>query len=223
MNTLPGKQCFIFDMDGTIIDTARDIVRTTNLTLVEFGLEELPDDLITSFIGGGIPRLVERALGDRADELMDRMVPRFTERYEAEPAAVSRPYPGVMEVMHSIKQAGGQVAICTQKAERIARKITDTLDMSQYVDSMIGPESVTHRKPHPEPVLKVLSELSVPASAAIFVGDTAADIASGNAAGVMTCAVSYGYGSIESMRPESPTFEIDAMDELFTHVTVTRA
>lgn len=224
VNDLPAYRYFILDMDGTVVDTAPDIVRSANRTLQELGLENLPYETVASFIGGGVPKLMQRCLaeraGERAEELQEEGVKIFTGFYTAEPAVDSTLYPTVLDTMKSIAERGGRFGICTQKPEALAQAILDTLGIGSLVEVLVGPESVTHRKPHPEPVLKVLTDFSASAKDAIFVGDTASDMAAAHAAGVVTCGVTYGYGSADSVQSENPRYLVDSFDALLTHVSV---
>lgn len=104
--------------------------------------------------------------------------------------------------------------MCTQKDEPISLAILEQLGVAPLVDYLVGPESVTHRKPHPEPVLKVLQGLDVTAHESIFVGDAATDIQAARAAGVVSCAATFGYGSAESLLAESPGYVINDFAEL---------
>lgn len=220
MTTQPVFRCFILDLDGTAVDTAPDIARSANRTLVGLGLAPLPDDVVASYIGGGVPVLMQRCLGDLADQYMERAVPMFMELYSAEPAVDSAVYPGVLEAVETIKAHGGVVAVCTQKPEAITHKILVELGLEPYVDFAIGPESVTHRKPHPEPVLKVLAALGVAAPEALFVGDTASDMVAAKAAEVATVAVTYGYGSEDSLRAENPDYVVDSFSQVLQLVAI---
>lgn len=220
VTVLPSFHCFILDLDGTLVDTAPDIARSANRTLIELGLAALPDETVASYIGGGIPKLMERCLADKADEYMERAVPLFMSLYEAEPAALSTVYPGVRDAVATIAGRSALVGLCTQKPEPLARRVIDQLGLGSYVQYIIGPESVTHRKPHPEPVLKVLAGLGATAAESIYVGDTATDVQAARAAEVVTCAVTYGYGSEQSLRAENPDYVVDAFADLLDLVTV---
>lgn len=213
-------KCFILDMDGTVIDTAPDIANAANNTLRDLGLNALPAEQIAGYIGGGVVKLMERCLAEQAEDLIDKAIPIYNKYYDADPATESRLYPGVLESLQKIKSEGGLIGICTQKPEGFSQKINEQLDIAEYVDSLVGPESVTHKKPHPEPVLKVLSDLGVDAADAIFVGDAATDIIAGEAAGVLTCAVTYGYGKPETLLAENPDYTIDHFEQLFDLVQV---
>lgn len=213
-------RCFILDMDGTVVDTAPDIANAANATLRDLGLNPLPTEQIAGFIGGGVVKLMQRCLGERADELLEQSIPIYSKYYDADPATESRLYPGVLASLRKIKAEGGLVGICTQKPEGFSQKINEKLGIADYVDSLVGPESVTHKKPHPEPVLKVLSDLGIDADDAVFVGDAATDVIAGTAAGVVTCAVTYGYGRPETLIAENPDYTIDHFEELFDLVQV---
>lgn len=220
MTQPPSYHCFVLDLDGTLVDTAPDIARAANRTLAALGFDMLPDATVASFIGGGIPKLLERCLGDATDRYLDEALPIYMTLYTAEPAATSSVYPGVVETMRQIRDAGAVMGVCTQKDEPLSQAILDQLGLAEFVDCVVGPESVTHRKPHPEPVLRALELLDVAPTDAIFVGDAATDIRAARAAGVASCAVTFGYGSAESLRAEDPTFVVDRFGELLEHVAI---
>ncbi len=216
----PTFKCFILDMDGTVVDTAPDIANAANQTLRDLGMSPLPVRQIAGYIGGGVVKLMERCLAERADELLEQSIPIYTKYYDAKPAVESRLYPGVLAGMQKIKAEGGLIGICTQKPEGFSHRINEQLGIAEYVDCLVGPDSVTHKKPHPEPVLKVLEKLGVDKDTAIFVGDAASDIIAGEAAGVTTCAVTYGYGKPETLLAENPDYTIDAFEQLFDLVRI---
>lgn len=220
VNGKPSFRCFILDMDGTIVETAYDNARIANQVLAHLGREPLPDDLVASYFGDGIPMLMTRCLGDPADPDLDTAVSLFLSMYEADPVESSRVYPGVLDTLLSIQTQGGRVGICTQTPEAIAKKVLDLLGFATVVDCVVGPESVTHRKPHPEPVLTVLARLSCDAAEAVFVGDMKTDMMAATGAGVATIAATYGYGTLEDLRAQNPRFEASTFADVLTLVGV---
>ncbi len=216
----PAFTCFILDMDGTIVDTAADNARAANLALRELGFDPLPVETVTSYIGGGVPRIMRRCLGESADAYLDKAVDAFMRHYEADPVALSVPYAGVDEALGYIVEHGGRIGVATQTPEDLAQEILDGVDLARYVNVVVGPESVKKRKPDPEPILKVLGELGGTSHKAILVGDAPSDLQAARAAGVTTCAALYGYGSIEALRAEEPAYSITHFPELLSQVAV---
>ncbi|WP_051208819.1 HAD family hydrolase [Propionicicella superfundia] len=220
MTDLPAYSCFVLDMDGTIVDTALDNARAANEALVDLGLEPLPAETVRSFIGGGVPRIMQRCLGDLAEDRLDDAVAAFMRHYEADPVSLSRPYPGVVETLTRITAEGGRIGICTQTPDHLAHDILAGTGLARFIGVVVGPESVTHRKPHPEPVLRVLAELGSGPEAAVLTGDAASDLQAARAAGVTACAATYGYGTTASLRAEDPAFEIATFPDLLRRVRV---
>ncbi len=208
----------IWDFDGVVVDTGRDIANAMNYVLKTLGLEELPMPTIMSYIGGGAEPIVRKCLGDKSDALFDQALVLLKQRYGEYYLVETCLYPGVADVLEHYRAAGKQQAIATNKIERIARGILDGLHIAQYFSVLVGPESITHRKPHPEAVLRILEALQASPARALMVGDTAPDLLAGKAAGTITCGVTYGYGSREEVEGAGPDFIIDRAPEMLDYI-----
>lgn len=127
-------------------------------------------------------------------------------------------YPGIREVLERYARAGKRMGIATNKLRPIACRILEALDIERYFEELIGPEDVQQCKPHPEAVLRVLRALNTPAQRAVMVGDTAADIGAGKAAGTLTVGVTYGYGKPEDVAAAEPDLLIDSAADLLKHL-----
>jgi phosphoglycolate phosphatase len=204
----------VFDFDGVLVDTGHDIANAINYVLRHFGLAELPAEVIISFIGRGAPKLVQDSLGEAHLDLLDRALPMFLKRYSKFYLVETHLYPGVREVLEHYQEAGKTLAIATQKPEPITRSIISGLQISPYIDIVVGPESITHRKPHPESILKILQATQTEPQRLIMVGDMASDVQTGKAAGSLTCAVTYGLGHRPDLEAANPDFLIDEIKEL---------
>jgi phosphoglycolate phosphatase len=204
----------IFDLDGTLVDASRDIASATNYVLEKIGRPGLPVETIAGYIGGGAEALWRKVLGGEADALLPTVLPQFLERYTAHACDETVLYPGALDVLLVLEKARFKLAIATQKVEAISFEIMDKLRIRSFFPVIIGPESITHRKPHPESVLVILERLGCRAEQAWMVGDTPADILAGKAAGVQTVGVTYGYGLKEEIVSAGPNFVIDRLVEL---------
>jgi phosphoglycolate phosphatase len=212
-------ETLIFDFDGVLVDTGPDIALAANETLKVLGLAPLPADQIVSFIGGGAEVLMRRCLGERsADALLAQAVPIFVQQYKDNCCVKTQLYPGVAAVLEHYSRMGKTMAIATQKIEAITHAILQTLQVGEYFALVVGPDSVTHRKPHPEAVLKILDATVTAPSKAIIIGDTASDIQAGKAAGIFTCGVCYGYGSVEELKTAQPDLYLEALSQLMDWV-----
>jgi phosphoglycolate phosphatase len=187
----------VFDLDGTLIDSAGDIADVLNDCLAEDGISALDEPSVVTMIGGGAKVLVERALGrlGRGNDtaLFDRVSSKFASRYAALGAGRSVPFPGAVEVLEHLSSKGIELAICTNKPEQITQRVLEQLDLQRWFRAVIGETPRLRRKPAPDMLLAALSGLSVGPGDAVMVGDSAADIGTARAAGVRSIAVTFGY------------------------------
>jgi len=187
----------IFDLDGTLADSAPDIAAALNGALVEGGLAPFGLAQATAMVGAGARKLVERALaasgqvGD--DALVEVTHQRFLACYDARPCVETRLYPGVRASLEALSAGGWQLGICTNKPEALARLVVEQLDLSHLIETLIGGRDGFALKPSPDMVLLALSELRIGADHAVFVGDSAADVGAARAASLPVIAVTHGY------------------------------
>jgi len=208
----------VWDFDGVVVDTSRDIANAGNFALRTLGMPELPVDVLASYIGGGAEPLVRKMLGERADELFAEALPLLINRYKEYPFQDTTLYPGMREVLERYARAGKRMGIATNKLQPITLAVLEGLEIKEYFEALIGPEDVQHRKPHPEAVLKILEAIQTPAERAVMIGDTAADIGAGKAAGTLTVGVTYGYGKPEEVAGAEPDLLIDSAGDLLNHI-----
>ena len=185
----------IFDLDGTLVDSAPDLHAAANRMLAEFGRHPLSLGQVTGFIGNGVPKLVERCLeatggvnGRHAEA-----VARFRRHYDAAPAELTRPYPGVLAAVHAIRDAGCPLGICTNKPEAPARKLLGLLGMDGLFGVVVGGDTVAFHKPDPAPLIRAIEVLGGHPAAALFVGDSEVDAATAADAGVAFALFTRGY------------------------------
>jgi phosphoglycolate phosphatase len=208
----------VFDFDGVLVDTGQDIASAMNYVLRYFGLTELPPEVIISYIGRGAGKLVQDSLGEAHVNLLDQALPMFLQRYSEFYLLDTCLYPGVREVLDFYQQEGKMLAIATQKPEPITHAILKGLEINSYIAMVVGPESITHRKPHPESILKILQATQTDPKRLIMVGDMATDIQTGKAAGTLTCAVTYGLGQRADLEAAKPDYMIDGIEELYRYI-----
>ena len=189
----------LFDLDGTLIDSAEDIGLALKKTLKDIGLEELYPDDVRKYIGGGVKALLERVLGDKFRE---EYVELFRRHYLSNPVVYTKPYEGVPEVLKELKGKGVKLAVVSNKLEELSREILRRLDLLDYFDFVAGGDTFPEKKPSPVPVLKTLEILGEEPGGALIVGDTEADIVAGKSAGTSTALASWGYVRINSVKPD---------------------
>lgn len=190
----------VFDLDGTLIDSAGDIADVLNECLVENDLPPFDEPAVVTMIGGGAKVLVERALdrlGRRNEaELHDRLLAQFAVRYAALGAGRSRLFPGALEVLQRLHGEGIALAICTNKPEAITRRVLAELDLARWFGAVVGESPRLPRKPAPDMLLAALDGVGARPAEAVMIGDSAADVGTARAAGVRSIAVTFGYTTI---------------------------
>jgi len=187
-------QALIFDLDGTLVHSAPDLHAAANLMLKAHGREPVSLKTIISFIGNGVPKLVERCLlatGDARD--LSGAVDLFHDLYLANLTTLTRPYPGVMEALDQARTAGHRMAICTNKPHQAARQLCDNLDLSQFFDVVIGGDSLAQRKPRPEPLFEAVRQLGPDRADSLYVGDSITDFRTAEAASLRFAFFQGGY------------------------------
>ncbi|WP_078864173.1 phosphoglycolate phosphatase [Streptomyces sp. AcH 505] len=188
-------QAIIFDLDGTLVDSAEDLQAALNQLLSELRLCSIGAEEIKAMIGDGVPKLVERGLaaanGD--PEKADVWVPRFLEIYQQNPAALTRCYPDVRETLGMLHRRKFKLGVVTNKPARAARQILESLLLSQFFSVVVGGDTLQERKPHPAPLLEAARQLDLEPGQILMVGDNMHDVKAARAAGMRCVAVSYGY------------------------------
>jgi phosphoglycolate phosphatase len=184
-----------FDLDGTLVDSAPDLHAAANRMLAELGRPALTLPQVTSFIGNGVPKLVERCLeatGGGGDLHADGLA-RFRAHYDAAPANLTRPWPGVPEAARRLRAAGLPLGICTNKPEGPARKLLALLGLDDLFASVIGGDTLPEHKPQPEPLIRCLAELGADPARTLYVGDSETDAETAANAGIPFALYTRGY------------------------------
>ncbi|AAC07313.1 HAD family hydrolase [Aquifex aeolicus] len=189
----------LFDLDGTLIDSAKDIALALEKTLKELGLEEYYPDNVTKYIGGGVRALLEKVLKDKFRE---EYVEVFRKHYLENPVVYTKPYPEIPYTLEALKSKGFKLAVVSNKLEELSKKILDILNLSGYFDLIVGGDTFGEKKPSPTPVLKTLEILGEEPEKALIVGDTDADIEAGKRAGTKTALALWGYVKLNSQIPD---------------------
>jgi phosphoglycolate phosphatase len=198
----------VFDLDGTLVDTAPDLISTLNLTLGREGLPPVPYDAARRMIGGGARGMIARALdaegrpGATAD--LDRMFGAFIEHYAAHIADRSRPYPQLEATLDHLAGEGHRLAVCTNKLEWLSVRLLNTLKLARHFAAICGQDTFGVMKPDPEILLQTIRRAGGEPSRAIMVGDSGTDVRTARAASVPVIAVDFGYSEvpIETLRPD---------------------
>jgi len=208
----PEIDVIIFDCDGVVIDSGADIANAVQYTMKYFGVPFIESSEIISYLGKGPEVLIRRCFKDCSEEIIQLAVPFYRGHYIKNCIIDTKLNNNVKETLEYFKNK--KIAMVTNKPEDMTKKILTGLGVDDYFKLIIGPESVKNTKPHPEGLLKVLSTFGVEASKAIMIGDSNYDIEAGKSAGMYTCGVTFGLGSIEELTKSGPDFMIGDMFEL---------
>ncbi|MDU9412923.1 N-acetylmuramic acid 6-phosphate phosphatase MupP [Pseudomonas sp. zfem005] len=184
----------LFDMDGTLLDSAPDFIAVTQAMRVDRGLPVLDDKLVRDQVSGGARAMVAAAF-DMAPQAegFETLRQEFLERYQAHCAVLTRPFDGIDALLQDIEKARLIWGVVTNKPVRYAEPIMQQLGLAERSAILICPDHVKNSKPDPEPLLLACSRLQLDPASVLFVGDDLRDIESGRAAGTRTAAVTYGY------------------------------
>jgi len=186
----------VFDLDGTLVDTAPDLVDTLNVVFAREGLPAVPYESARTMIGGGAKAMLLRGLEADGREatpaLMDRLFAEFLEHYTANIAVRSRPFPGLIEALDLLAQRGHRFAVCTNKLERLSLLLLRELDLADRFAAICGQDTFGIQKPDPE-ILRRTIAAAGGAGTAVMIGDSVTDIRTARAAGIPVIAVDFGY------------------------------
>jgi phosphoglycolate phosphatase len=211
---------FLFDLDGTLIDSRSDITNSLNFTLARLGLPSLAESQVADFVGDGVHKLLERALRetsgrDPSNPSIQEGVSLFKEEYSRHLLDQTRLFPHVKEVLDSLFWA--RFAVVSNKPESFSRRILEGLDIANRFSIILGGDSTRNCKPHPESLLKAMDFCGALPPETAMVGDSAVDIRAGRAAGVITCGILGGFRSEAELRAAGCDLIIHDLSELTRH------
>lgn len=199
-----GNATIVFDLDGTLVDTAPDLVRALNQTLDIEGLPHAKLDAARNMVGQGARVLIERASAAAGvtfgTERLDQLTASFIDFYRADIARESKPFPGVESTLDELAALGAKLAVCTNKRTELSNLLLDALDLSRYFSAIVGADAVTQRKPHPEHYQAAVQRAGGIVRRSVMVGDSAADVGAARGAGAPVMAVTFGYCDVSVER-----------------------
>jgi phosphoglycolate phosphatase len=204
----------IFDLDGTLIDSKLDLIHSVNAMLAEMGREKLSDEVISSYIGHGAPKLVSRALGGVAkeDELA-RGLSYFLDHYEEHKLDNTCLYPETAETLAKLSERKIAMAVLTNKPVKVSVRILEALGTAKYFQAIYGGNSFETKKPDPQGAKAILDELCVNAADAMMIGDSEVDIQTARNADMIATAVNFGFG-IHDRAQHPADIYLDRMSDL---------
>ena len=204
----------IFDLDGTLVDSKKDLVNAVNATRAHMGMHALTDETVASYVGNGAPVLIRRALGPQAteDEVKEALE-FFIEYYRDHALDYTRPYDGVEQSLARLHHGGIGMAVLTNKPVRISQAIVDRLGLGALFGRVYGGNSFDFKKPNPIGIERLVEEFGVARQRTMMVGDSSVDILTAHNARVKSCGVTYGFQP-ETLAGSQPDLLVDRMEEL---------
>lgn len=203
----------VFDLDGTLVDTAPDLANAMNWVLQSEGVAPLPIDTVRPLVGRGARILLSRGFTASSvtltDTELDRLLPRFLTYYGDHVAEQSTIFPGVVTALEALAAADVRLAVCTNKPIGLAESLLDALGLTRHFQIMLGGDSLDVRKPDPRHLLETVSRLGLAPADSIMVGDSETDIKAARGAAVPIVGVNFGY-------TETPIHEL-APDHIIGH------
>jgi phosphoglycolate phosphatase len=214
---MPSQPTIAFDLDGTLVDTAPDLMAALNFVLGEAGLAAIEDAQMRNLVGGGARLMIERGLARHrvpaSASDVDRMLEDFLRFYEKHIADHSRPFPGCAEMLDALTAQGARLIVVTNKIERYSVQLLETLALADKFSVIAGPDTFGVRKPDPGHLLKAIERTGGDPARTAMVGDSITDINTARAARVTVVAVSFGYRN-ETIEELAADHVVDRLDEL---------
>lgn len=217
---MPRVEAIVWDLDGTLVDSAPDLRTALNAVLDKRGFFTHSLETVRSMIGAGVPKLVERgfnAVGVRVDATqLHALVEIFKEEYKTCATDLTRPYAGIVDALEQIRTLNIPMGVCTNKPEAFTRQILEGLGLSRFFSSVVGGDTTDRRKPDPLPLLTCLQGLDAKPAASLMIGDSAHDVHAAHAAGVFVGVVPWGYRSapVEDLGADFILRDLAALPEL---------
>lgn len=209
-------RAFIFDLDGTLIDSKLDIVNSVNAMLRETDRDEMPAETVAAHIGHGAPRLVASVLGPAAPESeREKGLRIFLEHYEKHNLDATRPYPGVVEALALLD--GIPMAVLTNKPTTASLQILQGLGLAKYFRSIYGGDSFRKKKPDPRGAEFIMREMGAAREESAMVGDSDVDVETARNAGMRAIVVNYGFGQYDRVANPADHY-VDQLRELIALV-----
>ena len=185
----------VFDLDGTLIDSRRDLADATNALIVEYGGSPLTTDQVTAMVGEGAAVLVRRALAAAGlDPGTPGALDRFLVHYDARLTAHTRPYDGIPEALAALRASGLTLALLTNKPQRATTRILEELKLAPMLSHVVGGDTAAGRKPNPAGLLQIVDAAGAVPDETMLVGDSPIDLETARRGGTRVCLTRYGFG-----------------------------
>jgi phosphoglycolate phosphatase len=189
-------RCLVFDLDGTLVDSAPDLAAAVNRLMVSRGFAPFTLAEVTAMVGDGVQVLLDRAFAARGATADGRALADYSADYGANFAVATTPFPGTEAALRQMAEAGWRMAVCTNKPEAMARDVLKATGLADYFAAVGGGDSFPVRKPDPAHLLATLAAAGAEASRAVMVGDHRNDILAATGAGLPGVFAAWGYGPL---------------------------
>ena len=215
---LAQRDLILFDLDGTLVDSAKDIYRAMNLTLVQLNRPQVTEQQVRTWIGRGAGQLCECVLkhqdGAFTSETHQHLLNQFLEIYENNVCVDTVLYDGVIEFLDYCQKAQKLIAVVTNKPYQATVNLLKAMDLLDTFDFVIGGDSLPQRKPSPEPLLHVMNHFNKTPAQTLMIGDSRNDVESARSAEIDCVMLSYGYNHGEPLQDCQPQVIADSLKEL---------
>ncbi|GAB5503409.1 MAG: HAD family hydrolase [Pyruvatibacter sp.] len=200
MQTMTVTPTILFDLDGTLADTALDLTETMNVVLAKHGRARVPHERVREMVGGGARKIMERGFtytGEPAsEELLDQLFEEFLDYYGDHLADHTQIFDGLVTALETLEQRGYKLGVVTNKVEGLSLEVIKLLGLDRFFPVLIGGDTLPVRKPDPTPIFEAVSRLKGDRASTVMVGDSPFDIDAAKNAGVGSIAVSFGYTDV---------------------------
>ena len=215
------KGLIIFDFDGTLGDTRRNIIMTMQMTIAELHLPNRSEEECAATIGLPLAGCFKTLFPDIQDEFILRCAETYRRLFNENLKTIQpQAFPGVVETLSILHQKGFTLTIASSRSHNSLSELTRNMGIADYISYLLGADDVKEAKPKPEPVLKTLADMHYDAGYTLVVGDMAVDILMGANAGAKTCGVTWGNGTKEELENAGATFIINRIEELIEITTL---
>lgn len=211
---LPPPKACIFDLDGTLVDSLRDIAESLNACLELLGLPTHPVDRYRYMVGEGVPKLCERAIGATHPHLVPRLIELARPRYRVRLLHYTKPYAGLEELIRRLKMRNVKLGVLSNKPHDMTVRIVQTFWPGTVFDEVFGYREEEYRKPHPRYALRLCEAFSVSPAETWMVGDTPTDVETAKRAGMVSVGVTWGFRPRADLETAGADWIVDAPEEI---------
>jgi len=205
---------YVFDLDGTLVDTRVDIAEAVNHVLQLHTRPTSDLKTVISWVGDGLDDMMSRAFATTEPEFIDQLVEEFRSYYREHCTDFSHIYEGCSQTLSSLKEQGAHLSVLTNKPQDLSLEILRRLGIFEYFDHVVGPTDPELRKPNPSNLFSLMRDVGASAERTLMVGDSRNDILVALNAHVPSCGCTFGYAGRTGLIPLKPTFLVDALPEI---------